>query len=404
MMSLLHEISEDSQVENNEDNAANSEHFKTLGNEELKNKNYTKALDYYHKALSLNPKNYAALNNRAFAYLKCERYLDTIRDTSDLLDMCPNDNNHMTLRTKALFRRALARRNMNGPEGITAALADLDLLLSIEPDNKEARAELKKTESMLQNKSTEQKSAEKTKQVARDENINAKKTPPPAATPVAPSTMPSATSDAIGLRERSTTKRKSTDKLEASASNSSTSNATASDAKSETTPKKEIKTETPYNTPNQKIPKKVSTPQSETLLASKLSITVPTEPPKTVYELERIWRGLRSRPDLFAQYLKCFKKTTFSKVFKETVSPDLLSSLFVSIRDHMVQTDPSSTILILEGMTKIPKFDMTMAVLPDEDMNCLKTVFSSLATQRNSNNIASTNDSKLENLRQQYNI
>jgi len=133
-MSLLHEISSDNdETDNAQDDVAHSEHYKTLGNEELKNKNYTQALDYYHKSLSLNSKNYAALSNRAFAYLKCERYDDTIRDATALLDNCPADNNHMTLRTKSLFRRALARRNLNGPEGITAALADLDLLLSMEP-------------------------------------------------------------------------------------------------------------------------------------------------------------------------------------------------------------------------------------------------------------------------------
>ena len=52
---------------------------------------------------------------------------------------------------------------------------------------------------------------------------------------------------------------------------------------------------------------------------------VPTTPPNTVYELERTWRGLRGRADLFAVYLSCFKKSTFKKVrlaprFYHTVS------------------------------------------------------------------------------------
>lgn len=42
---------------------------------------------------------------------------------------------------------------------------------------------------------------------------------------------------------------------------------------------------------------------------------VPSAPPTTVYELERVWRGLRGRADLFALYLLTFKKATFKKVF-----------------------------------------------------------------------------------------
>jgi tetratricopeptide (TPR) repeat protein len=41
---------------------------------------------------------------------------------------------------------------------------------------------------------------------------------------------------------------------------------------------------------------------------------VPDVPPTTVYELERVWRGLRGRADLFAKYLCIFKKVTFKKV------------------------------------------------------------------------------------------
>jgi tetratricopeptide (TPR) repeat protein len=70
---------------------------------------------------------------------------------------------------------------------------------------------------------------------------------------------------------------------------------------------------------------KITKPKAERLetkVARKLeSITqkakapeVPTTPPATVYEMERVWRGLRGRADLFASYLACFKKSTFRKV------------------------------------------------------------------------------------------
>ena len=60
---------------------------------------------------------------------------------------------------------------------------------------------------------------------------------------------------------------------------------------------------------------KVPTKISKKLEGIKLRTPeVPTTPPNTVYELERTWRGLRGRADLFAVYLSCFKKSTFKKV------------------------------------------------------------------------------------------
>ena len=53
------------------------------------------------------------------------------------------------LRTKALYRRALARKNLAGPGQLEAALADLDLLVALEPGNREAAAEMARVETLL---------------------------------------------------------------------------------------------------------------------------------------------------------------------------------------------------------------------------------------------------------------
>ena len=104
---------------------------------------------------------------------------------------------------------------------------------------------------------------------------------------------------------------------------------------------------------------------------------IPSEIPKTLYELERAWRGLKDRPDLFGKYLKqnMTKKSTVKKVFKEAISPELLSSVFISLRDYC---SADVILTVLGGMTLLSHFSMTLALFPEEDLNCLKSIFTKI--------------------------
>ena len=92
---------------------------------------------------------------------------------------------------------------------------------------------------------------------------------------------------------------------------------------------------------------------------------MPTDPPKTVFELEKVWRALKSYPDQWAKYLAAFKKSTFKKCFKEAVNPDLLSSVFSALRDH---AEPDVVVNTLEGLGGLASFSMTLALLPADDL------------------------------------
>ena len=105
---------------------------------------------------------------------------------------------------------------------------------------------------------------------------------------------------------------------------------------------------------------------------------VPTEPPRTLYELERTWRGLKIRPDLFARYVQTFTKATFKNVFKEAMTPDLLSSILSTIRKEIVISSPETAQRLLRDMTNIASFTMTMALLPADDLATLREIFSAL--------------------------
>jgi hypothetical protein len=103
---------------------------------------------------------------------------------------------------------------------------------------------------------------------------------------------------------------------------------------------------------------------------------VPTDLPKTVYELEKVWRALRTFPVLLVEYLAQFKKSTFKKAFKDTVSSELLSSVFAAVRDHAPAAVAVNT---LQGIAGMAGFDMTLALLPAGDLAAIAATLASVA-------------------------
>lgn len=109
--------------------------------------------------------------------------------------------------------------------------------------------------------------------------------------------------------------------------------------------------------------------------------SVPSEVPKTLYEFERAWRGLKDRPDLFAQYLRqnIREKSVIRKVFKESISPDLLSATFISLRDHCTAI---FSLPFLLSLSSVRHFSMTLALLQEEDLICVRSIVNSVCIQR----------------------
>ena len=100
--------------------------------------------------------------------------------------------------------------------------------------------------------------------------------------------------------------------------------------------------------------------------------TLPTTPPQTVYELERVWRSLKSYPELFAQYLILFKHNTYKKVIKESISPELITSILICLRDYC---DVYNIIHILYGLYTISHFNMWLSLLSSDDIYTLYAIF-----------------------------
>jgi tetratricopeptide (TPR) repeat protein len=359
---------------------AEAESLKDQGNAAMKAEDFTGAAEFYTQALvmtfeyaiksketgsveEVEAKVVAAIrNNRAQAYLKLNRFVDAESDATAAI-AAANKSGSSAASTaivhKAQYRRGIARRAMGSKEQLHAALADFTALVHADPSSAVFKREKEKTAMLLKEKEA-------------PVNVSASK----AAVAAAPATNGSDSDDKLGMRAVSSKKITPAGSAE-------------TPAKAETPTKTE--NSVPSKSDKGSSSKKGTTKASMAAMAAKRP-DVPAEAPKTMYELERVWRALKSYPDLFAQYLSTFKKSTCKRVFKESVSMDLLTSLLVSMRDY---SEASTITTILEGLTQASGFSMTVQLLPEEDLACLRNIFEKVS--------ASGGDTeKLDKLRNMY--
>lgn len=121
----------DEELENRRRIALASE-VRELGNQRFKEKQYEEAVEHYTTAIRLAPEDPTPLTNRALVHLKLEQYASAEADCSAALVL---DNKN----TKALFRRAIARKHLGKR---SEAIQDLKSLLKSNPSNKSAAVEL----------------------------------------------------------------------------------------------------------------------------------------------------------------------------------------------------------------------------------------------------------------------
>jgi tetratricopeptide (TPR) repeat protein len=356
-----------------------SEKLKNSGNDALKAGDLQQALKLYTKALDLDSNNTAALGNRAFVNLKLLRFVDAEKDASKVILFTESGEQTIEKRgllIKALYRRGLARRSMGGKEDLERALSDFNKLLKMDPDNKEASIEKGRTEILIKDKN---KTTGGSKVLASN--------PPPNAKSIAGRGNGS---ELLFKEVQSVRKPRQVGVAEGQLSSShlppSPSDQHVADSYNSQLPPL-------HPTAHQQ---KVKSAEKTKKSPVKAAPSLPEELPKTVYELERIWRGLKGHPELFAAYLAAFKLSTFKKVFNDNVSSDLMSSVFACTRDHISEKNPDVAARILEGLTQMPKFDLTASLFPEEDLSSIRTILLKLRDR--------IGEEKIQNLAQCFKV
>lgn len=85
---------------------------------------------------------------------------------------------------------------------------------------------------------------------------------------------------------------------------------------------------------------------------------------------------MKNEPEKFGQYLSLFKKSTFKKMLKDSLSPDLISFMLMTLKDYVSSTQIKAK--ALRGMSLSSNFQLTYSILPESDMECIRGIFDML--------------------------
>lgn len=122
-----------------------SNKYKELGNEKMKLKDFTNALEDYNISLQYNTLNFSTYSNRSLLYLCLKQYNDSISDSSiiinDFLKNNTRNGNTMVLYKKALYRRSESYYQLslldtsNMQDFIGNSLNDIRVLIELSPED-----------------------------------------------------------------------------------------------------------------------------------------------------------------------------------------------------------------------------------------------------------------------------
>ncbi|XP_054645862.1 small glutamine-rich tetratricopeptide repeat-containing protein alpha [Dunckerocampus dactyliophorus] len=135
-----------SQVNNNttansisDEEKAEAERLKTDGNDQMKVENFSAAVEFYSKAITINPQNAVYYCNRAAALSKMGNYAGAVQDCEQAISIDPSYS-------KAYGRMGLALASLNKH---TEAVSFYKKALELDPDNDTYKSNLKIAEDKM---------------------------------------------------------------------------------------------------------------------------------------------------------------------------------------------------------------------------------------------------------------
>ncbi|KAI4905767.1 hypothetical protein NFI96_027776, partial [Prochilodus magdalenae] len=122
-----------------EDQLAEAEQLKSEGNDQMKVENFSAAVEFYSKAIQINPSNAVYYCNRAAAYSKLGNYAGAVQDCELAIGIDPNYS-------KAYGRMGLALSSLNKH---TEAVSYYKKALELDPENDTYKSNLKIAEQKM---------------------------------------------------------------------------------------------------------------------------------------------------------------------------------------------------------------------------------------------------------------
>lgn len=317
---------------------------KEKGNENFKKGNYVQALECYTRGMQHDPCNAVLPANRAMAYLKLEKYVETEVDCTLALSLDPTY-------TKAYLRRGTARLALNKVE---SAVKDFKDALKLEPDNGQAKRELEKIakegksdkpKEILRNNQALTRKKNVVVPIKKPQHLRSKK--PLRRVPV----------DEVGGEEKPTiVPTTATSRLIEEVDNTAAATERVSS----------LSTRVTQSGDSRATPPSSSIPTTENNVAESKSqagttTTIPPSP-KTCYQLQADVKKIKGNSDLMFQYLKQIIPESLPSLLKDQLDADILSPVIQCFKEF-VEGNEAFVASFLKNISSARRFDMTFLFL-----------------------------------------
>uniref|UniRef100_A0A6B2LMD4 Uncharacterized protein n=1 Tax=Arcella intermedia TaxID=1963864 RepID=A0A6B2LMD4_9EUKA len=114
--------------------------FKEKGNEQFRNKNWEKALEYFSQAIQLDGSNHIFYSNRSATYFQLKQYSKSLEDADTVVEMQPNWSKGYIRQGSALFALGV----------YTRAKKSFETGVGLDPSNQELVTGLARSQIALQ--------------------------------------------------------------------------------------------------------------------------------------------------------------------------------------------------------------------------------------------------------------
>ncbi|CAG8595797.1 1298_t:CDS:2 [Ambispora gerdemannii] len=324
---------------------------KEQGNEAFKRANYPKAVEYYGRAMDLDPKEAVYVINRAMAYLRMREWDKAENDCTTGLQLHPDN-------VKALWRRGIARREQ---DKLKEAKKDLDHALELDPNNQAVKIELEKVLNALgvqkaeESNSQTEISLQQSIGVSRDESKDAGK-------------IPRRRLDIVEVddeSDRDTILRDSGDAKTNITNNELLKKQTEVESK---VPDAITINPSKISLKDQKIPTAAVVIDHHQQIKKPEHLLENIKTPRTAIEFEQEWRKYSKDDECCYAFLKAIPPASFPDMFSEFFEADYLSRIIVILKDIYLVRDTIDLVYdTLYHLSQVGRFQVALLFLENEN-------------------------------------
>ncbi|XP_067906472.1 RNA polymerase II-associated protein 3 isoform X2 [Heterodontus francisci] len=327
---------------------------KDLGNEYFKEGKYLEAIECYTRGMAADGTNALLPANRAMAYLKLEKFAEAEYDCCQAISL---DNTY----SKAFARRGTAQMCLGK---MKEAKEDFEMVLMLEPGNKQAVTELGKINkkplirvAIEEVGDTVTNFKTKAAAVCFPSDLAAKQ----------PSVLPAA-EDTSKIHEKIVHNDSSVPAAEAPS---------AKVLKVEERGHPGVSDKQSVTAEATAVESSAEMKKAEVPLISH-SLIIPHAPANS-FQLEADLRKLKNYPQMLHKYLKQIEPSFYPQLFQKSLEPDILNHILRILHDSYIRLEESSLILdVLRNLSNVKRFEMAVMFMSESERKVVKDLFDHL--------------------------